>query len=60
MTWTTDKAAVTLNATGSAKSFTFTAEYASKSPAVSLYGRSITLKDNIDVNYYMEMSDFGV
>ena len=57
MTWTTDKAAVTLNATGSAKSFTFTAEYASKSPAVSLYGRSITLKDNIDVNYYMEMSD---
>ena len=57
MTWTTDKAAVTLNATGSAKSFTFTAEYASKSPDVSLYGRSITLKDNIDVNYYMEMSD---
>ena len=57
MTWTTDKAAVTLNATGSANSFTFTAEYASKSPAVSLYGRSITLKDNIDVNYYMEMSD---
>lgn len=56
MTWTTDKAAVTLNATGSAKSFTFTAEYASESPAVSLYGRSITLKDNIDVNYYMEMS----
>ena len=55
--WTTDKAAVTLNATGSAKSFTFTAEYASESPAVSLYGRSITLKDNIDVNYYMEMSD---
>lgn len=35
MTWTTDKAAVTLNATGSAKSFTFTAEYASKSPEVS-------------------------
>lgn len=57
MTWTTDKAAVTLNATGSAKSFTFTAEYASKSPEVSLYGRSITIKDNIDVNYYMEMSD---
>ena len=57
MTWTTDKAEVTLNATGSAKSFTFTAEYASKSPEVSLYGRSITLKDNIDVNYYMEMSD---
>lgn len=57
LAWTTDKAAVTLNATGSAKSFTFTAEYASKSPAVSLYGRSITLKDNIDVNYYMEMSD---
>ena len=57
LTWTTDKAAVTLSATGSAKSFTFTAEYASKSPAVSLYGRSITLKDNIDVNYYMEMSD---
>ena len=57
LTWTTDKAAVTLNATGSAKSFTFTAEYASKSPEVSLYGRSITLKDNIDVNYYMEMSD---
>ena len=57
MTWTTDKAAVTLNATGSANSFTFIAEYASKSPAVSLYGRSITLKDNIDVNYYMEMSD---
>lgn len=57
MTWTTDKAAVTLNATGSAKSFTFTAEYVSESPAVSLYGRSITLKDNIDVNYYMEMSD---
>ena len=57
MTWTTDKAAVILNATGSAKSFTFTAEYASESPAVSLYGRSITLKDNIDVNYYMEMSD---
>lgn len=57
MTWTTDKAAVTLNATGNAKSFTFTAEYASVSPAVSLYGRSITLKDNIDVNYYMEMSD---
>ena len=57
MTWTTDKAAVTLNATGSAKSFTFTAEYASKSPEVSLYGRSITLKDNVDVNYYMEMSD---
>ena len=57
MTWTTDKAAVTLNATGSAKNFTFTAEYASESPAVSLYGRSITLKDNIDVNYYMEMSD---
>ena len=57
LTWTTDKAAVTLNATGSAKSFTFTAEYASESPAVSLYGRSITLKDNIDVNYYMEMSD---
>ena len=56
MTWTTDKAAVTLNATGSAKNFTFTAEYASESPAVSLYGRSITLKDNIDVNYYMEMS----
>lgn len=57
LTWTTDKAAVTLNATGNAKSFTFTAEYASESPAVSLYGRSITLKDNIDVNYYMEMSD---
>lgn len=57
MTWTTDKAAVTLNATGSANSFTFTAEYASESPAVSLYGRSITIKDNIDVNYYMEMSD---
>ena len=57
MTWTTDKAAVTLKVTGSAKSFTFTAEYASKSPEVSLYGRSITLKDNIDVNYYMEMSD---
>ena len=57
MTWTTDKAAVTLNATGIANSFTFTAEYASKSPEVSLYGRSITLKDNIDVNYYMEMSD---
>lgn len=57
MTWTTDKAAVTLNATGSANSFIFTAEYASKSPEVSLYGRSITLKDNIDVNYYMEMSD---
>ncbi len=57
MTWTTDKAAVTLNATGSANSFTFTAEYASKSHEVSLYGRSITLKDNIDVNYYMEMSD---
>lgn len=57
ITWTTDKAAVTLNATGSANSFTFTAEYASKSPEVSLYGRSITLKDNIDVNYYMEMSD---
>ena len=57
MTWTTDKAAVTLNATGSAKSFTFTAGYASKSPEVSLYGRSLTLKDNIDVNYYMEMSD---
>ena len=57
MTWTTDKAAVTLNATGSANSFTFTAEYVSESPAVSLYGRSITLKDNIDVNYYMEMSD---
>ena len=57
MTWTTDKAAVTLNATGSANSFKFTAEYASESPAVSLYGRSITLKDNIDVNYYMEMSD---
>lgn len=57
MTWTTDKAAVTLNATGSAKNFTFTAEYASERPTVSLYGRSITLKDNIDVNYYMEMSD---
>ena len=57
MTWTTDKAAVTLNATGSAKNFIFTAEYASERPAVSLYGRSITLKDNIDVNYYMEMSD---
>lgn len=57
LAWTTDKAAVTLNATGNAKSFTFTAEYASKSPEVSLYGRSITLKDNIDVNYYMEMSD---
>lgn len=57
MTWTTYKAAVTLNATGSANSFTFTAEYASKSAEVSLYGRSITLKDNIDVNYYMEMSD---
>ena len=57
MTWTTDKAAVTLNATGSAKSFTFTAEYTSESPAVSLYGRSITLKDNIDVNYYLEISD---
>ena len=57
LTWTTDKAAVTLNATGSAKSFTFTAEYASMSPTVNLYGRSITLKDNIDVNYYMEMSD---
>ena len=57
LAWTTDKATVTLNATGSAKSFTFTAEYASKSPEVSLYGRSITLKDNIDVNYYMEMSD---
>ena len=57
LAWTTDKAAVTLNATGSAKSFTFTAEYASKSPEVGLYGRSITLKDNIDVNYYMEMSD---
>lgn len=57
LAWTTDKAAVTLNATGSANSFTFTAEYASESPAVSLYGRSITLKDNIDVNYYMEMSD---
>lgn len=35
MTWTTDKAAVTLNATGSANSFTFTAEYVSESPAVS-------------------------
>ena len=57
MTWTTDKTAVTLNATGSANSFTFTAEYASESPAVSLYGRSITLKDNIDVNYYLEISD---
>lgn len=57
LTWTTDKAAVTLNATGSAKSFTFTAEYTSESPAVSLYGRSITLKDNIDVNYYLEISD---
>ena len=57
LTWTTDKATVTLNATGSAKSFTFTAEYASESPAVSLYGRSITLKDNIDVNYYLEISD---
>lgn len=57
LAWTTDKAAVTLNATGSAKSFTFTAEYASKSPEVSLYGRSITLKDNIDVNYYLEISD---
>lgn len=57
LTWTTDKAAVTLNATGSATSFTFTAEYASESPAVSLYGRSITLKDNIDVNYYLEISD---
>lgn len=57
LTWTTDKAAVTLNAIGNAKSFTFTAEYASESPEVSLYGRSITLKDNIDVNYYMEMSD---
>ena len=57
LTWTKDKAAVTLNATGSANSFKFTAEYASKSPEVSLYGRSITLKDNIDVNYYMEMSD---
>lgn len=57
LTWTTDKAAVTLNATGSAKNFTFTAEYASVSPAVSLYGRSITLKDNIDVNYYLEISD---
>ena len=57
LTWTTDKAAVTLNVTGSANSFTFTAEYASESPAVSLYGRSLTLKDNIDVNYYMEMSD---
>ena len=57
MTWTTDKAAVTLNATGSANSFKFTAEYASNSPEVSLYGRSITLKDNIGVNYYMEMSD---
>lgn len=57
LTWTTDKAAVTLNATGNAKSFTFTAKYTSMSPAVSLYGRSITLKDNIDVNYYMEMSD---
>ena len=57
LTWTTDKAAVTLNATGSAQSFTFAAEYTSVSPAVSLYGRSITLKDNIDVNYYMEMSD---
>ena len=39
------------------KELTFTAEYASERPAVSLYGRSITLKDNIDVNYYMEMSD---
>ena len=57
MTWTTDKAAVTLNATGSAQSFTFAAEYTSVSPAVSLYGRSITLKDNIDVNYYLEISD---
>ena len=57
LAWTTGKAAVTLNATGSANSFTFTAEYASKSPEVSLYGRSITLRDNIDVNYYMEMSD---
>ena len=57
LTWTTDKATVTLNATGSAKSFTFTAEYTSVSPAVSLYGRSITLKDNIDVNYYLEISD---
>ena len=57
LTWTTDKAAVTLNAIGNANSFTFTAEYASESPEVSLYGRSITLKDNIDVNYYMEMSD---
>ena len=55
--WTTDKATVTLNATGSDKSFTFTAEYTSVGPAVSLYGRSITLKDNIDVNYYMEISD---
>ena len=57
LTWTTDKATVTLNATGSAKSFTFTAEYTSVSPEVSLYGRSITLKDNIDVNYYLEISD---
>lgn len=57
LTWTTDKATVTLNATGSDKSFTFTAEYTSVSPAVSLYGRSITLKDNIDVNYYLEISD---
>ena len=57
LTWTTEKAAVTLNATGSAKNFTFTAGYASVSPAVSLYGRSITLKDNIDVNYYLEISD---
>jgi len=57
LTWTTDKAAVTLNATGSAQSFTFAAEYTSVSPAVSLYGRSITLKDNIDVNYYLEISD---
>ena len=57
LTWTTDKATVTLNATGSDKSFTFTAKYTSVSPAVSLYGRSITLKDNIDVNYYLEISD---
>ena len=57
MTWTTGKRVVTLKTTGNANNFVFTAEYGSDSQTINLYGISITLKDNIDVNYYMELSD---
>lgn len=58
MTWTAGKKSVTLKTVGNATNFTFTAEHGQEStPDINLYGRSITLKDNIDVNYYMELSD---